>query len=201
MGIEEIFKGIFDVKKIPTKVFLVIFFVGTFMFYAPQKFATIQFKEGSDFKIYAYIIYLTCTGIFIVNCITGIYNYTNNYFLTRRLNKEYKKLLYNLDNYERGVLREFYLYKKNTLDFPYDDNIIKGLVDKKVLYFASQFSGSIMLSGRNSTFKMNSYIKNIINAENDLGLVNNPNKKQQDFILQNRPHWTKNDIRYIEDKN
>lgn len=201
MGIEEIFKGIFDIKKIPTKIFLVIFIVGTFMFYAPQKFATIQFKEGTDLKIYAYIAYLICTGIFIVNCITGFSTYINNFLTRRRLKKEYKKLIHNLDNYEKSVLREFYLYKKNTLDFPYDDNIIKGLVDKKVLSFASQFGGSIILSGRNSTFKINRYLKDMINAENDLELINNPSKKQQDFILQNRPHWTKNDIRYIDTKN
>ncbi|WP_291285168.1 super-infection exclusion protein B [Flavobacterium sp.] len=188
MGIEDFFKGIFDVKKIPTKVFLVVFIAGTFMFYAPQKFATIQFKEESDLKIYAYITYLICTGIFIVNCITVIVTHTNNYLLNRRLKKEYKKLIHNLDNYERSVLREFYLYQKNTLDFPYDDNIIKGLVDKKVLYFASLFGSSIMPNGRNSTFKINRYLKNIISKENDLGLVNNPNKEQQGFILQNRPH-------------
>ncbi|MBP6755164.1 MAG: superinfection exclusion B family protein [Bacteroidia bacterium] len=191
MGIEEFFKGIFDVKKIPTKVFLVIFIVGTFIFYAPKEFVTIQFKEGSDLKIYAYIIYLICSGIFIVNCITGIYNYIRNYFLTKELEKEYKNMIHNLDEYEKGVLREFYLYNKNTLDFPYEDNIVKGLVDKKVLNFASQFGGSIMLSGRNSTFKINGYIKKIINVETDLGLINNPDTKQQEYILNNRPHWTK----------
>lgn len=198
MGIEEIFKGIFDVKKVPTKVFLVIFIVGTFIFYAPKEFVTIQFKEGSDLKIYAYIIYLICSGIFIVNCITGIYNYIRNFFLTIEIKKEYKNLLNNLDKYEKSVLREFYLYNKNTLDFPYDDNIVKGLVDKKVLYFASQFGGSIMLRGRNSTFKINSYLKKMIDAENDLDLINNPNKEQQEFILKNRPHWTENDLRYIQ---
>ena len=196
MTAEGFFKAIFDVKKIPTKVFLVIFIVGTFIFYAPKQFVTIQFKDGSDLKIYAYIIYLICSGIFIVNCITAIYNYIRNYFLTKELKKEYKNSLNNLDEYEKGVLREFYLYDKNTLDFPYDDNIVKGLVDRKVLYFASQFGSSIMLSGRNSTFKINSYLKKIIDAESDLGLINNPNEEQQEYILRNRPHWTKNDIHY-----
>ena len=53
-----------------------------------------------------------------------------------------------------------------------------------------------MLSGRNSTFKINSYLKKIIDTENDLSLINNPNKNQQEYILRNRPHWTENDIQY-----
>jgi hypothetical protein len=194
MGIEEIFKGIFDIKKIPTKIFFVIFIVGTFIFYAPSNLVPIHFKEGSDLKIYAYIIYLICSGIFIVNCITGIFNYIRTFFLSKQIKKENKILINNLDDYERAVLREFYLYNKNTLDFPYDDNIIKGLVDKKVLCFASQFGSSIMLSGRNATFKINSYIRKIIDLEKDLKLPNNPNEKEANFIINKRPHWTKNDL-------
>ncbi|SFB19005.1 Superinfection exclusion protein B [Flavobacterium swingsii] len=197
MGIEEIFKGIFDIKKIPTKIFFVMFIVGTFIFYAPNNLVSIQFKNGSDLKIYVYIIYLVCSGIFVVNCVTGIFNYIKDLFLSRQIKKEYKNLLNNLDDYERAVLREFYLYNKNTLDFPYEDNIIKGLVDKKILFFASQFGGSIMLSGRNSTFKINSYLKEIIDIKKDLGLTDNPNKREADYILKNRPHWTENDLQYI----
>lgn len=198
MGIEEIFKNIFDIKKVPTKIFLVILVIGSFIFYGPDSLISVKFKEGSDLKIYAYIIYLISSGIFIVNCITGISNYIQKYFLTKKIKKEFKEILYNLDNYEKAVLREFYLYNKNTLNFPYDDSIVKGLVQKKVLYFASQFGSSILLYGRNSTFKIGDYFKKIIDPEYDLGLIQNPNKEEQEKILNSRPHWASQDIRYIE---
>jgi hypothetical protein len=194
MGIEEIFKGIFDIKKIPTRIFFVIFIVGTFIFYAPSNLVPIHFKEGSDLKIYAYIIYLICSSIFIVNCITGVFNYIRNFFYSKQIKKEYKILINNLDDYEKAVLREFYLYNKNTLEFPYGDAIVTGLVDKKVLYFASQFGGRIMLSGRNATFKINSYIKKIIDIEKDLNYPNTENKEGTTDLLNKRPHWTTGDL-------
>jgi Super-infection exclusion protein B len=116
MGIEEIFKGIFDFKKIPTKIFFVIFIVGTFIFYAPSNLVPIHFKEGSDLKIYTYIIYLICSGIFIINCITGFFNYIRNYFFSKQIKKEYKILINNLDDYEKSVLREFYYAATHNLD-------------------------------------------------------------------------------------
>jgi hypothetical protein len=194
MGIEEIFKGIFDIKKIPTRIFFVIFIVGTFIFYAPSNLVPIHFKEGSDLKIYAYIIYLICSSIFIVNCITGVFNYIRNFFYSKQIKKEYKILINNLDDYEKAVLREFYLYNKNTLEFPYDDAIVTGLVDKKVLYFASQFGSSIMLSGKNATFKINSYIKKIIDIQKDLNYPNTENKEGATDLLNKRPHWTTGDL-------
>ena len=195
MGVEEIFKGIFDIKKIPTKIFLVIFIVGTFIFYAPQTLVSIHFKEGSEIQIYAYIIYLICSGIFIVNCIVGIFNYINSFFYSRQIKKKYKVLINNLDNYERAVLREFYLYNKNTLDFPYDDAIVTGLVDKKIIYFVSQFgSNSIMINGRNAAFKINSYIREIIDFEKDLNFSNNNDAEKANYILNQRPHWTTKDL-------
>ncbi|PJJ07705.1 superinfection exclusion protein B [Flavobacterium sp. 1] len=198
MGLEEIFKGIFDIKKIPTKIFFVIFLVGTFIFYAPANLVHIHLDEKSNIKIYGYVIYLICTGIFAINCITGLYNLINNFFQNRKINKENKRVLTNLDKYERAVLREFYLYNKNTLDFPYDDSIIKGLIDKKVLLFPKQFGSSIIISGRKTTFKINSILKEIIDAEKDLGMTQNPNKEEQIFIMNSRPNWTQNDLRYIE---
>lgn len=195
----EIFKAIFDVNKIPTKIFFVIFLVGTFVFYAPSNLVPIKFNNNSDLKIYAYIIYLISSGIFIINCITGFSNYIKRYLIKKEVKKELREVLYNLDTYEKAVLREFYLYNKNTLDLPYEDNIVKGLVSKRVLCFASQFGGSILLSGYNSTFKINDYFKKIIDTQKDLELFNNPNQQQQQYILNNRPHWTQGDISYIKD--
>ena len=191
----EIFKAIFDANKIPTKIFFVVFVVGSFLFYAPSKIIPINFKEGSDLKIYAYIIYLICSGIFIVNLITAIYNFFKNFFFSIQIKKEYKVIINNLDNHEKAVLREFYLYNKNTLDFPYDDAIVTGLVDKKIIYFVSQFgSNSIMINGRNAAFKINSYIREIIDFEKDLNFSNNNDAEKANYILNQRPHWTTKDL-------
>jgi len=198
MGFDTFIKGIFDINKIPTKIFFIVAIVGTFIFYAPNDLVLIKFNKDSDLKIYIYVIYLLCTGIFIINCVTGIFDFLKSkiqsYFYAKELNKHNKDVIDNLDKFERAVLREFYIYKKNTLNFPYDDAIIKGLVDKKVLYFSSQFGTHIVLSGRNSTFKINHIIKKIIDIERDLDFPNNPNLTEQNYLLRNRPHWTTNDI-------
>jgi hypothetical protein len=194
----EIFKAIFDANKIPTKIFFVVFVVGSFLFYAPSKIIPINFKEGSDLKIYAYIIYLICSGIFIVNLITAIYNFFKNFFFSIQIKKEYKVIINNLDNHEKAVLREFYLYNKNTLDFPYDNSIVAGLVDKKVLFYVSQFGGGFIINGRKATFKMNNYIKKNINPIKDLDLPNDNNKEEAQNILDKRPEWTNKDL-YIKD--
>lgn len=191
-------KTLFDIHKLPTKIFLLVSIIGSLIFYAPSEFIPIKFSSDSNLKIYIWLVYVFCTGIFIINCITFFANMINRFFIKSSLKKEFKETLETLDNFELAVIREFYLYSKNTLEFPFDDPTVVGLVNKDVLIYATALgnSSSIFLSGLNTTFKLNKYIKSIIDSSPDYFGLNTKDEDEREKILSSRPRWTKNDIRY-----
>lgn len=196
--ISELIKAIFDIHKLPTKIFFLVSIIGTFIFYAPADFIPVKFNENGNLKIYIWLAYIFCTGIFIINCITFVINKINGFFILLSLKKGYKKTLSNLDRFEIAVIREFYLYNKSTLELPFDDSTVIGLIDKEVLIYSTAMgnSNSIFLSGKNTTFKLNKYIKSIIDASPDYFGLNTSDEEERYNILSSRPHWTNNDIRY-----
>ena len=194
----ELIKTLFDIHKLPTRIFLLVGIIGSFIFYAPSELIPVKFSDNSNLKIYIWLVYAFCIGVVIINCITYIINQINRFFIKSSLKKEYKETLEDLDNFELAVLREFYLYSKNTLEFPFDDPTVVGLVNKEVLIYATSMgnSSSIILTGKNTTFKLNKYIKSIIDSNPDYFGLNTADEDERDKILSSRPKWTKNDIRY-----
>jgi hypothetical protein len=194
----ELIKTLFDVHKLPTKIFLLVGIIGSLIFYAPSELIPIKFSNNSNLKIYIWLVYAFCTGIFIINCITFIANGINRFFIKSSLKKEFKETLDNLDTFELAVIREFYLYSKNTLEFPFDDPTVVGLVNKDVLMYATALGNgsSIFLSGINTTFKLNKYLKSVIDSSPDYFGLKTNDKEERDKILSSRPRWTKNDLSY-----
>jgi hypothetical protein len=194
----ELIKTLFDVHKLPTKIFLLMSIIGSIIFYAPSELVPIKFSNNSNLKIYIWLAYVFCLGIFIINCITFFANMINRFFIKYTLKKEFKEALDNLDNFELAVIREFYLYSKNTLEFPFDDPTVVGLVDKEVLIYSTAFgnNNSIYLKGINTSFKLNKYIKSIIDSSPDYFGLNTNYDEEINKILSSRPRWTKNDINY-----
>ena len=183
-------KDIFEIKKIPTVVFLVITIVGGFLFYGGN-YVLIKADPKTTVGFYTYIIWLVSCGLLVTNIIKFTIVQIRKFFITFKIKKEYRQTLQNLDPYEVSVIREFFLQNRHALDFPYDNPVITGLVSKSVIFITSSLgSNSFVVNGGNTTFTMNKYMREIINPNDYFGL----NKLSEEEIQNSRPHFLKKGI-------
>jgi hypothetical protein len=178
-------KDIFEIKKLPSVFFLVIALVGSFIFYGGN-YVLIKADPKTTVGFYAYIIWLLSCGLLITNIIKFILNEIRQLFLTIKIKKEYRKTLENLDDYEVSVIREFFIQKRHTLSFPFDHPVITGLISKQVLLLTSSLgSNSFIVTGKETTFTMNKYMRSVINPNEYFAL----NKLTKEQIEESRPHF------------
>ncbi|EJF45850.1 superinfection exclusion protein B domain protein [Capnocytophaga ochracea str. Holt 25] len=108
----------------------------------------------------------------------------------KRINLDKKKIkqLDNLDDFEKAVLREFYIEGKNSLKMPINDEVIAGLLSKNVLIYNSQFGNRSMAIGLDFPLSINPIIEEKITNEK-IDFPEEINQETKDFLLNNRPDW------------
>jgi len=158
-------------NEIPAKVFLAFSIIGIFYFYFDD---LVLFKIGGDYEKYAYILFLFSVAITIINFFVIIWKRIKKWTSSIEDKKYYKEILANLDDHERIVLCEFYFQNRSTLSLKYDDPVIQGLVDKNVLINTSNIGGGILVNGFNMTYRINRYLKTLIDPQRDLDISNYP---------------------------
>lgn len=184
---KESVESVFEFHKLPNKVF----FAGTIFgfLYEYQPIDEKLFKLPQDWKSYISIIFIICLVMFLINLIIWIFTKITNYFKVIFFKKDLKKKYSNIDLFERNVIREFYLLKRNTLSFPLFDPLIQGLVDKNILIHVSDSSMGTILDGINASFRINKYITPYIDIIKDFDLPKNNTEKEIQRISSSRPHW------------
>lgn len=78
---------------------------------------------------------------------------------------------------------------------PIDNDVISGLLDKKVLKMNRQINGSTVGYGMKFPLSINNYVNEILTNE-DIQFIANPTDEQKNQILENRPDWAENSRRY-----
>lgn len=154
-------------NEIPAKVFLVFSIIGIYYFYFGN---FVLFKMESKYEKIAYIVFIFSVVITIVNGIQLFYASIKKYFVEKDNKKYYKDVVANFDDYERVVLCRFYDQNRSTLSLEFSDPIIQGLVDKNVLVNTNNLAGGFFIDGLNCTYKINSYVRSIIDPEKNLKL-------------------------------
>jgi len=183
-------KDLFEIKKLPSVIFLVVAVVGGFLFYGGD-YVLIKANPKTTVGFYTYLAWLVSCGLLVTNIIKFIITQIKKFFITREIKKEYRETLQSLAPYEISVIREFFLQRRHALDFPYDNPVITGLVSKSVIFITSTLgSSSFIVNGGKTTFTMNKYMREIIEPNQYFGL----NKLSKQQIEDGRPHFLKKGI-------
>ena len=187
---EKIIEKLFDLKKIPTKLFVLLSIISGTLLFIPKELLTNLHLEKfeEDYGKYFGIIFIISTGIIVLNFSIWVVKLILSKLLNRKYNKQILKSINKLDPHEKAVLREFYIQNKNSLDLPYDDSTVRNLINKRLLIVVSQM-GQMNIGGMLFPMKLNEIIVSHID-ESILGtshLTSEMDKKN--FILKNRPNW------------
>lgn len=185
----DFFKSIFDITKLPTKIFLVLSLIsGFFIFANDELIEKFKLEKFDEYGQYIGAIFLFSASLVVINFIIWIFNSISTRIRIRKLKKEFSNRLKELDFYEQAVLREFFLTGKNSLKMPIDDAVVSGLLDKKILVYNQQFSGNMIGSGFDFVLSINSLAKKYLTNE-DINLSNDESEGNLAFLRNNRPKW------------
>jgi len=178
-------KDIFEISKLPSVFFLVIAFVGGFLFYGGD-IVLIKADPETTVGFYTYLAWLFSCGLLLTNIVKYIITQIRKFFLESKIKKEYRETLSKLDPYEVSVIREFFLLQRHALEFPFDDPVITGLLNKEVIFITSSLGpNNFVVNGRNTTFTMNKYMRDIIDPNEYFGLK----KLSKEEIEAGRPRF------------
>ncbi|SDI98645.1 Superinfection exclusion protein B [Flavobacterium glycines] len=162
---------------------------GTFFFYYPE-YVIIVINKKSDIYIYGYIAYLISVPIVIISVIKYILKKISYIYSYYSAKKQIRETILTLNANEKKVLREFYLEPQFSLEMPFDDSTVLGLIDKKILYNTSPYSGAMFLNGNLSSFQIGKYARKFINPIIHLDCIPiNATEKEKHDLLKNRPSW------------
>lgn len=185
----DFFKSIFDITKLPTKIFLVLSLISGFFIFANEDLnKKFKLEKLDEYGQYIGIIFLFSASLVIINFVIWISNTLSTKIRVKKLKKEFSKRLKELDFYEQAVLREFYINGKNSLKMPIDDAVVSGLLNKKILVYNQQFSGNMIGSGFDFVLSINSLAKKYLTHE-DICLRNDESEENLNFLRDNRPKW------------
>ncbi|MEN2399340.1 super-infection exclusion protein B [Flavobacterium sp. MC2016-06] len=189
-------KSFFDFTKLPTKIFIVISFVtGFFIFSTETLLKKFRFDKLEEYGAYIGIVFLFSTCLIILNLIIWIYNKIDFNIKLKKFKAEIKQTIKDLDHQEQSVIREFFIKGQSSISMPINDDVISGLLDKKILKMNRQINGSTVGYGMTFPLSIDNYVNKIITFE-DINFIQNPSEQQKQYILNNRPSWVRDSWRY-----
>lgn len=183
-------KSLFDFTKLPTKILFVFFLITGFIIFSNDKYTKIfAFEKIETYKPLISIVFLISFSILIINFIIYISNLIYQKIRTNKLKKQYLKKINDLDDYEKAILREFYIQGKNSLKMPINDETIAGLLSKKILIYNSQLGNRAMATGFDFSLSINPLIEERSTNKNIDFPENTNSKESLEFLKNNRPDW------------
>jgi amino acid transporter len=192
----DFFKSFFDVTKLPTKIFLVVSIVtGVFIFSGSEILKKLHLDKFQTYEGFVGLAFLFSTVLVVVNLIIWIFDKLHFEFKLKKLKAEYKQILTELDPKEKAVLREFIICSQSSIDMPYNNPVIAGLLGKNILTINKQFGNSLIMHGTNVPVSISRYFLKILKLE-DVDLMENPTEEEKYLISENRPEWVKSSRRY-----
>jgi hypothetical protein len=190
---EKIIEKIFDLKKIPTKLFVLLTIISGGLLFIPKSLLeNLHLNEfENDYGKYFGIIFLISAGIVLLNFSIWLVKTILGHFVKKKYKKFAIKNLKELDPHEKAVIREFFINHKNSLEMPLDNAVVKGLINKRIVIRISTMGQANLFAGMLFPMKLNDNIKDKI-TEEILGLPKTENEDEiRNFVNENRPKWAK----------
>lgn len=134
-----------------------------------KKLSLFDFKE--NYKIWVGVVFLLSIGMSLIIAIEFLFNQYKESKLKKEIQKQKdaeihdekikkeqevnrkKLILKNLDNYEKAILREFAINKKNTIEMSFEDPTVIGLAKKGVIRQVGNHGYTSNITGGIAYFK------------------------------------------------
>lgn len=185
------FKSFFDFTKLPTKIFVVTALGSSIFLFMPISITkALHFDKFNNYAGYVGIAFVFSTILVLVNFIIWIFNKIEYKSKVKKVKKDFRIALEDLDHKEKAVLREFAIQGQHSVKMPYDDTIVSGLIDKGILKYNKQLGNSFIANGNKVSLSLAKYIEEIITIEN-LDLSSSMTEEEKIAIDELRPEWTR----------
>ncbi|MDY3548950.1 super-infection exclusion protein B [Riemerella anatipestifer] len=190
---ETLLSKLFDLNKIPTKIIFLLAIVSGLLMFLPdtilsQLYIT-EFKK--DYGKYFGIIFIISISFLFINLLIWIFKKINVYVFRKKISKKLMKNLNELTFAEQSVIREFFIKNEPAIKLPYDNPIVKNLINKGIVVRISDIGEQNVFAGMLFPFKLNDKLKDKITDE-ILGLdTSKTDEENLDFAFANRPNWAK----------
>lgn len=188
---EKFLEKLFDINKIPTKLIIVIWLSSALILFVPQQFLTKLNLDGffHDYGKFLGISFIVSSGFTLIALWTYISRLVGRRRSSKRVKESIIKDINYLDFHEKALLREFFINGKQTLQLPFDNDTVVGLVNKHIIYQASS-TGFTYLHGAYFPYTISDIANKHLTSE-ILELPENPTEEDKRRILDNRPNWAK----------
>lgn len=135
-------------------------------------------------------LFIFSTCLVFAELLQILYKKLKSNRLKSKQSRKILERLYQLDPHEKSVIREFFIQKRNTLQLPFDNAIVSGLLNDGILQMSST-SGEMSLAGKLFAIRITLKADDLITHEMiDLPNASNPSKSDNEWINSNRPEFT-----------
>lgn len=193
---EKILEKLFDVRKIPTKLIIVIQLSSGIILFIPKQFLTKLNLDGFLFEYgnFIGISFIVSSAFTLISFWSFVAHLINKYRITKKIKKQIIKDIHQLNFHEKALLREFFINGKYTLQLPLDNDTVVGLVNKHLIYQASS-TGFTYSHGLYFPYSISDIAQEHLNAR-ILEIPENLTEEDKMRLIESRPNWAKERSRF-----
>ena len=183
-------KSVIEVMKMPVKFFFAICLFSGIIFLLPESLINkLQLEKFlKEYGMYISIAFIGSVSILMINFFIKIINHYKKRYSTNKL----KELLYEnfgkLDQHEKAVIREFYIQGRNTIELPMDNQVVAGLIKKRILI---QVGSRVLHTtyGLLCSLGINEHASELITYDMIELPDHDPNEQERQRIIESRPRF------------
>ena len=179
-----------EAAKLPTRFILCIFLVSFALLCLPQSLiVSLHLKEFIEkYAIYVGITILTSGALLIVELFIYSWNAARKKIGLRKIRKSAVERIQNLDPAGKGVLREFYLQRQNTIKLPMDHPVVARLLSDEILNLVGG-QGRRSMAGLLFSMKISDFIRRQLTYDLLELPTNEPTQREMEFLRDNQPSF------------
>ncbi|KGN74381.1 hypothetical protein HQ47_04845 [Porphyromonas macacae] len=136
---DNFLQKLFDIKKIPTQLILVVWLSSFLILSFSESLITkLNLQEFlRDYGKYIGISFILSSAFLLVVLFSYITRSISKKISRTKIKKKVLENIGSLDFREKAVLREFYINNRYTLELPFTDDAVVSLLNKDIIYQAS----------------------------------------------------------------
>jgi hypothetical protein len=184
---KDLVSAIFDVHKLPFKVLLWLALVSGVLVVSPAAFRT---KLGldpfmKDYGSFVGFAFLSFGSLAAINTIGWAFGKTRAWVTQRKRRARIRSAMGRLDHAEKAVLREFFIQSQHTIELPFNDAVVVGLINNGILDLQGEYARR-SLAGIMLLFSISPSASRLVTYE-AVDLPQDPSAADKERIFRARP--------------